>query len=112
MLPLRQSLHETRHVHPVWTLVLYRVHRRNAYVLGQKHNHAAHTFAPQKQLHFLTCLLLRLPFLSCLCLQQCRPPVKVTYYANELLEELASRFIFRKQALQTLKEMTANTRKV
>ena len=38
--------------------------------------------------------------------------MKVTYYANELLEELASRFIFRKQALQTLKEMTASTRKV
>lgn len=40
---------------------------------------------------------------------QCRPAVKVTYYANELLEELCSRFVFRKQALQTLKDMTAQS---
>ena len=40
---------------------------------------------------------------------QCRPAVKVTYYANELLEELCSRFVFRKQALQTLKDMTAES---
>jgi hypothetical protein len=33
----------------------------------------------------------------------------VTYYANELLEELAGRFVFRKQALQALRDMTNNS---
>jgi chromosome segregation ATPase len=39
----------------------------------------------------------------------CKPANKVSYYRNELLEELASRFIFRKQALQTLRDMTAQS---
>jgi len=37
---------------------------------------------------------------------QCRPPAQVTYYANDLLADLASRFVVRKQALATIREMT------
>jgi len=40
---------------------------------------------------------------------QCGRGVEITYYANELLADLSTRYVFRKQALAAIKRMTVET---
>ena len=40
--------------------------------------------------------------------QQCGPGTKITYYPNELLEDLTTKFRFRKTSLVGLKAMIAS----
>ena len=37
--------------------------------------------------------------------QQCGPATKVSYYPNDLLDQLVAKYVYRKQALSSLKMM-------
>ncbi len=123
---VHEHLPQAGHVHSVWAFILHGVYSSGRPLHGMHTRHFSASLQQQKTIKNYNSKFYnkqtktntniertkkkttvnfkqKIRFLG--VVQQCGPTVKVSYYPNDLLDQLTSKYVFRKQALSSLKMM-------